>query len=206
MSDAERDEALQSVYLTSTEIAELLEHVKVTYRHEFVFPMFAFAAYTGARRSEIIASRIDDVDFKQSKIVIHEKKRVPGAYSTRVIPLSNTLSGVLEKWLAIHPGGPNLFVISHQNVSRSSKRHLGTAALSFEEATHHFNQAIKNSKWERLKGWHVFRHSFCSNCASAGVDQRLIDEWVGHQTEEMRQRYRHLIPSKQKTELERAFR
>ena len=34
---------------------------------------------------------------------------------------------------------------------------------------------------------------------AAGVDQRLIDDWVGHTTEEMRRRYRHLIPSVQES-------
>jgi integrase len=43
-----------------------------------------------------------------------------------------------------------------------------------------------------VRGWHVLRHSFVSLCANRGVDQRLIDEWVGHATEDMRRRYRHL--------------
>jgi hypothetical protein len=30
------------------------------------------------------------------------------------------------------------------------------------------------------------------------VDQRLIDELMGHQTEEMRKRYRHLAPEQKK--------
>jgi integrase len=54
---------------------------------------------------------------------------------------------------------------------------------------------LAGSKWQVLRGWHVLRHSFVSNAAAAGIDQRLIDSWVGHQTEEMRRRYRHLIPS-----------
>ena len=45
-----------------------------------------------------------------------------------------------------------------------------------------------------LKGWHVFRHSFISALASKGVDQRIIDDIVGHQTEQQRRRYRHLYP------------
>ena len=39
----------------------------------------------------------------------------------------------------------------------------------------------------------------------AGVDQRLIDDWVGHTTEEMRRRYRHLIPSVQKQAIRSVF-
>jgi hypothetical protein len=50
---------------------------------------------------------------------------------------------------------------------------------------------------EVLRGYHLLRHTFISICASQGVDQRLIDEWVEHQTEEQRKRYRHLDPSTQ---------
>jgi hypothetical protein len=35
-----------------------------------------------------------------------------------------------------------------------------------------------------MKGWHLLRHSFPSNLAVKGVDQPLIDAWMGHQTEE----------------------
>src|SRR3712207_8603670 len=56
-----------------------------------------------------------------------------------------------------------------------------------------------------LTGYHVLRHSFVSNCAAAGVDQRLIDAWVGHTTEEMRRRYRHLIPSVEQQAIRSVF-
>jgi site-specific recombinase XerD len=49
------------------------------------------------------------------------------------------------------------------------------------------------------------RHSFASNLAAKGVDQRMIDEWMGHQTEEMRKRYRQLIPSAQKNVMRSVF-
>ena len=38
-----------------------------------------------------------------------------------------------------------------------------------------------------------------------GKDQRLIDLTLGHQTEEMRRRYQHLIPSKQQAALDSIF-
>jgi integrase len=50
-------------------------------------------------------------------------------------------------------------------------------------------------RWAVIPGWHCFRHSFVSNCSARGVDQRLIDQCVGHTTEAMRQRYRHLVPA-----------
>jgi len=60
-----------------------------------------------------------------------------------------------------------------------------------------FRDAVGGSKWKVLRGWHLLRHSFCSNCALKGLDQRIIDSWMGHQTEDMRRRYRHLFPNQQ---------
>ena len=56
-------------------------------------------------------------------------------------------------------------------------------------------RAIKGSKWSVVKGWHTFRHSFISALASKGIDQRIIDDFVGHQTDQQRVRYRHLFPN-----------
>jgi integrase len=77
--------------------------------------------------------------------------------------------------------------------------------LTRTEASDHFNRTLANTPWANLTGWHVLRHSFVSNCAVAGVDQRLIDAWVGHTTEEMRRRYRLLIPSVELQAIRRVF-
>ena len=42
--------------------------------------------------------------------------------------------------------------------------------------------------------------------ASAGMDQRIINEILGHNTEEMERRYRHLLPRKQADALNALFR
>jgi integrase len=78
-------------------------------------------------------------------------------------------------------------------------------ALSRKEAHDHFKRTLAGSKWQVLKGWHVLRHSFISACASKGTDQRLIDEWTGHSTEEQRKRYRHLWPSTQQQAINLVF-
>jgi site-specific recombinase XerD len=40
---------------------------------------------------------------------------------------------------------------------------------------------------ESAPGRHILRHSFASNCAAKGIDQRLLDAWLGH-TIEIRKR------------------
>jgi integrase len=56
-----------------------------------------------------------------------------------------------------------------------------------------------------VRGWHDFRHSFASNLAAKGIDQRMIDEFMGHQTEEQRKRYRHLFPNQQRSAIVEVF-
>ena len=47
--------------------------------------MFMFAAYTGARRSEICRSQIDDFDFDQKQVLIRERKRRKHLSGQRVL-------------------------------------------------------------------------------------------------------------------------
>jgi site-specific recombinase XerD len=68
------------------------------------------------------------------------------------------------------------------------------AKITPREAHNYLRRALRVSKWKVLRGWHVFRHSLISAMASKGIDQRVIDDMVGHSTEEQRRRYRHLYP------------
>ena len=78
-------------------------------------------------------------------------------------------------------------------------------AITPRESHNYFQRALRTSKWNVLKGWHVFRHSFISALASKGVDQRIIDDMVGHQTEEQRRRYRHLYPDEKQDAIRSVF-
>jgi hypothetical protein len=57
MTDVQIDELWDCLFLDTDQIADLLAHVKATARQPFVYPMFAFVALTGCRRSEMFRSR-----------------------------------------------------------------------------------------------------------------------------------------------------
>jgi integrase len=220
LSDAEAAELWESLYLRKEEIEQLLTHVREKAAHPWVYPLVCAAAHTGARRSELLRVQVADVNFDDGTVLIREKKRSRKQRTTRRVPLTPTLKLVLEDWLAVHPGGPLLFCQA-EVVARSKKRSLttghkgektrgsglkarlasvrsrpsaGALPVTRDEAHDHLRRTLAGSKWEVLKGFHVLRHSFISCLAAAGVDQRIIDELVGHQTDEQRRRYRHLIP------------
>ncbi len=197
-------ELWECLFLKTEQIQELLDYVRVVPLQPFIYPMFCFAAHTGARRSEIIRCLVSDVDLERRAVLLREKKRARGQRTHRWVPLSPFLSTALNEWFGRHPGGAELFCQS-LHVRHSKSRRIVFGPVTRNEANDHFRRAVAGSKWECLRGWHVFRHSFASNCAAKGVDQRLIDAWMGHQTEEMRKRYRHLFPDQQRVAIATVF-
>jgi integrase len=99
----------------------------------------------------------------------------------------------MRDWFAKHPGG------------RLAICEKADEAVTRNSAHHHFSKVLANSKWSKLRGFHVLRHSFASICAMRGVPQSIIDSWLGHQTEEMRQRYRHLYPEQTQAAMANLF-
>ena len=193
-TEREQTERWDCLFLTVPEIEELLAFVKDKAAHPWIYPAFCFAAHTGTRRSEILRVQTFDVDFASENVLIHEKKRSRGQRTTRRVPLSPFLAAVLREWLARHPGGSSLFC-QEKEVFRSKKRsrttghrndavrtsslqgrlatvrrreRLAPGALTKDEAHDHLQRTLASSKWKVLKGWHVLRHSFISNCGQGG--------------------------------------
>jgi len=184
----------ECLFLTLPELDEVLDLVRRRERLPHAYPMFAFAAHTGARRSEIRRARVGDFDFEQKTVLIREKKKDHERDETyRTVPLSPLLERVMRAWFAEHPGGPLAVCTAAGN------------PITEHYATKLVVNALKKTRWSVIPGWHCFRHSFISNCAARGVDQRLIDQWVGHTTEAMRRRYRHLVPAVSQAALASVF-
>jgi integrase len=194
LSEEEKADLWDCLFLGLNEIADLLVHVRTAAQQPFIYPMFVLAAHTGARRSELVRSRLVDLD--DDTMVVRERKRSRGRNTTRRVPLSSLATESMRDWLKIHPGGP--FTFCQHVVDRSKKSRPEAQPVTRDEAHDHFKRTLAGSKWDKLRGWHVLRHSFISNLALKAIDQRIIDSFVGHTTEEMRRRYTHLFPSAKK--------
>jgi integrase len=191
--DSERN-LWDGVFLDVAQIAEVLDCVRTHTSLPWLHPLVATAAYTGARRSELLRSHVEDFNFASGTVLVREKKKRKERETFRVVDMAPQLAGVMKRYIsASHPGGAFAFCSTPGGPIRA-----GTAAKAFR-------RAVKRSKWKVLRGYHVFRHSFSSNLAAAGVDQRVIDELMGHQTEAMRSRYRHLFPAQRRQAVASVF-
>jgi integrase len=173
------------LWLDTRQVRGCLDHVREAASRPFLYPIFCFAAYTGARRSELCRSRVGDWRFDDKTVKIRQTKREKDrTFTYRDVPLHPRLAEFMRGWFSDHPGGQYALC------------HLDGARLSWNAASHHFKQALGGSRWSVVREWHVFRHSFASNLAAAGVDQRKIDRWMGHCTD-FKWRYQHLRPEDQ---------
>jgi integrase len=189
--EAEEKDLWDCLFLSQDEINDFLEYVATTAGQPTIYPMFVAAAHTGARRSELLRSQLSDIE--DEELIIRERKRDSKRYTTRRVPLSSHLKQVLDRWRQVHPGGNYTFCLSG-SIPHSGKQRTSPQPLTPDEANDVFRRTVRGSRWHTVKGWHCLRHSFISNLAREGVDQRLIDSFVGHTTEAMRRRYTHLFP------------
>ena len=89
------------LFLTDTDMRDVLDHVRRQDTDPWVYPAVVFAALTGARRSEILRSEIDDFDLKAERVKVREKKRDTKKKSTtRSVDLHPLLSEVMRDWFA----------------------------------------------------------------------------------------------------------
>lgn len=184
----------ESLYLTREEVDQLLAYVRTRPAERFVYPMFVLVAHTGMRRSELLRSQQSDFDFQGRTISVREKKRSrKHALSYRRAPMSRLVAEVFTEYFAARPPGGHALLQDDGG------------PVDVDRADNRFEAALRGSPWENVRGFHVFRHSFASNAAAEGIDQRMIDGWMGHQTEEMRRRYRHLSPGHQQAAIDAVY-
>ncbi|MEM8946953.1 MAG: site-specific integrase [Planctomycetota bacterium] len=194
LDDKAAKKVWECLFLTRGEIEQYLDHVESLEIAPCIYPMMVMTAHTGMRRSELLRSQIPDIDLARNVVRVREKKKSRKyAVTFRQVPMSARLHQALEYWLANHPGGMHTFCTEFAE------------SISVEHAKTCFSNAKKKSKWQKIRGYHVFRHSFASNLAASGVDERMIDEFMGHQTEEMRKRYRHFFPDQTQSVIESVF-
>lgn len=184
-SEKEKRDFLRFRYFKPKEIQELL----ILAENKPLYPILAVYAYTGIRRSELINLEWADVDFKSNVIAVGSNKQsMKRQRVKRSIQMHLKLADILkmQKYLT----GKFRWVFAKENGNQLSVNYLREALKSL----------VKDTKFEGI-GYHAFRHSLASNLAAEGVDQRIIDAIMGHQTKEMRQRYQHLFPEIKRQEI-----
>lgn len=169
-------------YLSHKEIANLLD--LASKKDPWLHPILVALAFTGMRRGEVTALEWSDVDFGAGKLWVRSRKQSrTEEFAGRDTDMHEKLITLLRRQKKKNPKGRYVFPGE------------GGKALSPPALHRAFKALTKGTDFEGI-GLHCLRHSFASNLAAQGIDDRLIDHYMGHQTQEMRRRYQHLFPEK----------
>lgn len=190
--EEETKEQWECLFLSTPEIAELLQLVGGRSTNVLSVRLHTIPAYTGMRRGEVLRLKWTDVDFGENFLTARSRKQSRQQRETaRRIDLHPELRDLLLAW---------------QTQCKSGRYVIGLAGstrqIDKDKANRLFWRPMRGSEWciNTKKNWfkigfHTYRHSFASNLAAAGVDQRIIDEFMGHTTEAMRQLNKRLRAS-----------
>lgn len=189
----------ERLFLSPSQIADLLRVVRNNAAQTGSWQLHAVTAYTGMRRGEVLRLRWVDVSFEERALTAYSRKQSRRRKETsRRIDVHPELLSLLLQWREQQPEGQ--YVVADARP---------TDPLDKDKANRWFWQPLRGTTWclNSKKNWfklgfHTYRHSFASNMAAAGVDQRIIDEYMGHTTESMRRRYRHLFPRQRQAAIE----
>ncbi len=199
LSDEEVLDLWECLYLNPREIASLLATVEANARDPASFLLHGIPAYTGMRRGEVLRLAWLDLDLDNGYVTARSRKQSRTKSETRrCIDLHPELKAYLLQWRETQRKGQ--FVVCDEKTLQPIEK---------DKANRLFWQPMRGTVWclDSSRNWfkvgfHTYRHSFASNLAAAGVDQRIIDEFMGHQTEAMRKRYRHLFPKNRRSAIE----
>lgn len=139
---------------------------------------------TGLRRGELLALRWEDVDLAGGLLSVERsvwegQEKAPKSWRPRKVPLSADAREALRLL-------PSRFLKGY--VFGTGKTRLTTGEIQAPLRT-----ASKRADLARV-GWHVLRHTFASQLVMKGVSLRVVQEWMGHSTITMTERYAHLAP------------
>lgn len=150
------------------------------------YPAMAFAAYTGARRGEVLALRWQDVNCEQSSVTISRSVteqmefKAPKNDKPRTIRLSKLLCSILKSHraaqakdrLALGPAYKDAdLVFARVDGSPNDPWNFGRAALD----------CIKRAKVTPIT-LHGLRDTHASLLAKAGVPLEVVSKRLGHST------------------------
>lgn len=167
--------------LSIDEVRELIGAVrKLRYR-----TYFSTVYSLGLRRNEGLHLQVRDIDSARMLVHVHRGK---GA-KDRFVPLpARTLTLLREYWVT-HRNPVWLFpdIGSDPRQAVSSDR-----PMSKDGVQHAMQRVVHQLGWRKAVSIHTLRHSYATHLLEAGVNLRLIQQYLGHSSLQTTMVYLHL--------------
>ncbi len=169
------------VILTLGEVREILNRVRLLRYRVCLSTIYS----CGVRLQEGIRLAVPDIDSARMMIHVRHGK----GNKDRYVPLPQRTLGLLRDYWATHRNPALIFPAEgreHINLSKA------TEPMSKSSVQDAFRAALKQSGSNKLASVHTLRHSWATHLLEAGVNLRLIQEYLGHSSPATTSVYTHL--------------
>jgi integrase/recombinase XerD len=134
---------------------------------------------SGMRISELLALKMEDVNFRERTVIIQESAKTGIG---RIVYVSDDAYQALRKWMKVQKATTKYLLCSR-----------GGMSMSYSTARSAFAECLKKARLMR-KGYtlHCLRHTFASELLCAGMPLESLQVLMGHSDIEVTRRYARL--------------
>jgi site-specific recombinase XerD len=170
------------VVLSRDEVWRILAAVRVPVYRVCLTTLYA----CGLRLTEGAQLQVPDVDGERTLLHIHGKRR-----KDRYVPLPDATLQLLRDHWRTHRNPLWLFPTSTRNgVAPLNDPAVGPISRASLQSA--FGRAVKQAGIHKRAHVHTLRHSYATHLLEAGVNLRLIQEYLGHTSPQTTAIYTHL--------------
>lgn len=179
------DRCRQVRFLTEEEIQKALQSANEVMRRVILVLL-----YTGLRRSELAYLEWRDINLENGLICVQSKPEFgfhPKSYKPRSIPMCSELRSLL---MDMPQAGRFVFDNGHNQPLYVPNSYYREIANVYKKA------GIEEANM------HTTRHTFASHLIMQGVDFRTVQEYLGHSSIQVTEKYSHLSKSHKRQAIE----
>jgi site-specific recombinase XerD len=169
------------VILSREEVRQILGYIRLPRYRVCLSTIYS----CGLRLQEGTHLQVADIDSARMMVHVRHGKGAKDRY----VPLPQRTLALLRQYWATHRNPVLLFPAEGRNHSDLSQ---ATEPLSKSSVQQAFRAALKDTRINKRASVHTLRHSWATHLLEAGVNLRLIQEWLGHSSPATTSVYTHL--------------
>ena len=180
---------------TPTELQLIFRHA-----HKNSVDFYKILLYTGMRDGEARHLQWQDVVLDSGREHIRVRSTEVHLTKTRrdrVVPLCREAVEIFQRLISGRDKNNPFVFTGRTGGPRGHNRNTWVACLRRIEEV----EGVRIEKGYHMTGLHLFRHTFATNALASGVDIRTVQDWLGHSTILMTQRYTNLLPNQKQEQI-----
>lgn len=167
--------------LTIEEVHRILDAVRTPHNKAFLWTVYSL----GLRLQEGLALQVGDIDSARMLVHVHRGKGAKDRY----VPLPASTLTMLRQYWATHRHPRLLFPATGRDQRQAATATQPMAKASVQGA---LRRVVRQLGLRKSIHLHTLRHSYATHLLEAGVNLRLIQQYLGHSSLQTTMVYLHL--------------